>query len=587
MSAPPDPTTVAAPDSGFTAVDMTGHESEDDDTPTDQLPPRRQQSTSIGENRAVPGSGCVLRSRYVLEEVIGRGGTSIIYRARDLHRAVPRDTAANLVAVKMLRAEQCEDPLALMRLRREFQHMQCLSHPGIVRVFDLDCDDDVWFMSMELVAGRTVKSWMETGGSRADAMRIIAACCEALEYAHAQGILHADLKSTNVMVADDGTVKLIDFGSTPNPGGETAAASDSIFSVTPLYASPQVLAGKSVERRDDIFSLACLSYSILSGGRHPFGGRPSLEDGRAKLAPTYVRSIPAGIFAVIERGLSAERERRQATVGEFLRELMAADRRCRADATSEATSAADDFGLGLRPEWPLQAAAGLSHSMLPVLIKGFHSGSRSWRLGDSFSRAQSSYLRALPLVRLTATVFAIVVAGVVFRLGTQPDAIQAAGLPPKVSVTPPEPTAAPAKTASVPETGGSPPDSGSISFDAPTVRASAVQPLVAITVKRLPLTKSRGAFLWQVERGTAYPGIDYQRIEPQLVRFSEGQTARTLFIPLLTSHATLLPRGPRTFTVALKQLAGGPALGRFSRVKVEIDPAPGSGNFAYQARAAE
>lgn len=578
MSAPPD---------SITLVDKTGHESEDDDTPTDQLSPYRQHSTSVAESPAERGSGCILRSRYVLEEVIGRGGTSIIYRARDLHRAVAHDTAANLVAVKMLRTEQCEDALALMRLRREFQQMQCLSHPGIVRVFDLDCDDDVWFMSMELVAGRTVKSWMETGGSRADAVRIIAACCEALEYTHAQGILHADLKSTNVMVADDGTVKLVDFGSTPNPGGQMAAASDSIFSVTPLFASPQVLAGKSVERRDDIFSLACLSYSILSGGRHPFGGRPSLEDGRAKLAPTYVRAIPAGIFAVIERGLSAERERRQATVGEFLREMMAADRRCRADAKSEATSAAD-FGPGLRPEWPLQAAAGLSHSMVPVLIKGFNSGSRSWRLGDSFSRAQSSYLRALPLVRLTATVFAIVVAGIVFRLGTQPDAIQAAGLPPKVSVTPPEPMAAPVKTASVPETGVSPPDSGSISFDAPTVRASAVQPLVAITVKRrLPPTKGRGAFLWHVERGTAYPGIDYQRIEPQLVRFSEGQTARTLFIPLLSSHATLLPRGPRTFTVALKQLAGGPALGRFSRVKVEIDPAPGSGNFTYQARAAE
>src|ERR1019366_3408360 len=142
--------------------------------------------------------GSVLRSRYELEEVIGRGGTSIIFRAKDLHRALPQ--AANFVAVKLLRTEQRADPLAITRLKREFRQMQCLSHPGIVRVFDLDCDGDVWFISMELVAGRTVKTWIEKPGSHADALGIIAACCEALEHAHSLGILHGDLKANRFWV---------------------------------------------------------------------------------------------------------------------------------------------------------------------------------------------------------------------------------------------------------------------------------------------------------------------------------------------------------------------------------------------------
>jgi hypothetical protein len=118
-------------------------------------------------------------------------------------------------------------------------------------------------------------------------------------------------------------------------------------------------------------------------------------------------------------------------------------------------------------------------------------------------------------------------------------------------------------------------DSGVISFEASTVHASAAQSLVAISVKRLPAT-SRGAFLWRVERGTARPGVDYERIQPQVVRFIEGQAVRTLFIPLINSPATSVQRGPLTFTVALERVAGGPALGRFARVTVTIDPPPTS-----------
>jgi serine/threonine protein kinase len=547
-----------------------------DDTPTDQLLPGPQQLATAGEMRVELAPGSVLRSRYVLEEVIGRGGTSIIYRAEDLHRALPQNTAAHFIAIKVLRTEQRGDPLALSRLRREFQQMKCLSHPGIVQVLDLDCDGDVWFMSMELVAGRTVKTWIETPGDHSNALRIIDGSCEALEHAHSLGILHGDLKPSNVMVTEDGTAKLIDFGSAASPGILVAAGSDPPLAFTPLYASPQILAGKSAERRDDVYSLACLSYNILSGGRHPFGGHPSLEDGRAKSAPTYVRAIPAGLFEVLKRGLSAERDRRPASVREFLRDLTDADRRSRAAATSAATPALGNVGAVRHPGSMIYAANGAGISTAALMTSA-----------DKFGGSQSAFWHVQPFVRPIVLLVAIAGTAVLYLLGVHRDVIRAPEVPPEVSATSPE-LEVTARSDVFPETRPLLHNSGVISLEASAVHANAMQSLVAISVKRLPATRSRGVFVWRVRHGTAHPGVDYQGIKPQVVSFIEGQAVRTLFVPLINTPATMAMRSPRTFTVALEQVAGGPALGRFARVTVVIDPPPTSNAFViYQARAAK
>jgi hypothetical protein len=212
------------------------------------------------------------------------------------------------------------------------------------------------------------------------------------------------------------------------------------------------------------------------------------------------------------------------------------------------------------------------------------------RAADRASR--STPLRFLEKIRLRAPILgktkgariasaalgaiAIVGIAVFFRLGTHRDVIRAPESPAEASAMSAELVAtAHAPSEVVPETSRLLHDSGVISFEASTVHASAAQSLVAISVKRLPAT-SRGAFLWRVERGTARPGVDYERIQPQVVRFIEGQAVRTLFIPLINSPATSVQRGPLTFTVALERVAGGPALGRFARVTVTIDPPPTS-----------
>lgn len=547
----------------------------------------------------VPGS--VLRSRYVLQDIIGRGGSAVIFKAKDLHRASPQDTGDDFLAVKMLRPDLRADPSALARLKREFRQMKCLSHPGIVRVFDIDFDCGAWFISMEFVAGRTVKTWMQTPGSHAEALGIIAACCEAVEYSHSLGILHGDLKATNVLVADTGAVKLIDFGAAPILGSYLAAASDPTISVTPLYASPQILAGKAAERRDDVYSLACLSYGILSGGLHPFGGHPSLEDYRVKSSPTYVRAIPVELFKVIERGLSAERERRPTSAGEFLRDLIEADRRRRRAATSPAIPVRD-IRRARRDSGPVAVAADSTlHSTLPILLKEIRLGAGGLTIAsgtaiapaalDRFGGRRSSDRRATPFIRLTTLLVAIAAAVVLFRIDRHRDVASTAELPHEASAIFPDlgPVAS-GQTEMVAESAPAPApgESGVISFETPTLHATAAQSLVAISVKRLQGIRSRGAFVWRVERGTAHPGIDYAWIEPHVVRFIEGQAVRTLFIPLINTGPPMPSGDPRTFTVVLEKIAGGPALGRFARITVAIDPPPAANRLAaYQPRAKE
>jgi serine/threonine-protein kinase len=337
------------------------------DDPTTELRCGTPAATGM-QGCAEPAPGTLLCSRYLLEEVIGRGATSSVYRARDLHRARSPDVATDLVAVKVLRTGEGTDGLNVIRLQREYHKMRALSHPGIARVFELGREGAVWFMSMQLVAGQTLSAWMARGG-HAPALQIIDSCCDALDYSHSMGVVHGDLKPTNVLVTDDGAAVLIDFGSSSVPGSEPSVGSDLTVAATRLYASPQLLAGESIEQRDDVFSLACLGYGLLSGGRHPYGGRASFEAGRAKSAPSYDRAIPVELFEVLRRALSAERDRRPASVREFQRELQAAEQRRRSNAYRSACVPASADPLP-RPLKRTAASNAAARTFAPAVLVG-------------------------------------------------------------------------------------------------------------------------------------------------------------------------------------------------------------------------
>lgn len=547
-------------------------------SPGSDSPPR----SGLGSGSMRVGS--VLRSRYVLESVIGRGGSSIVFRATDLHRVMPRETDGGVVAVKLLQPQLRDDPQALLRLRREFRQTQRLSHAGIVRAYDLDCDEHEWFMTMELLPGCTVREWMERPHASFAAMRVIGDCCDALEHAHSMGVVHGDLKPTNLFVTDDGAAKLIDFGSAASSGSHPGMTSDVMPAATALYASPQVLAGQAAEPRDDIFSLACLSYGLLSGGRHPFGRRPSLEDGRAKVAPTYLREIPPAVFEIIERGLAVERERRPASARAFKEEFLGA------------------FALASHADQEGDSSRISAHELrLPALLPSTSAIAAN-------SGIDRVYRRFAPFVSAGMLVMVLIAAVAMTRPGApghlahavEPQSAQAASAD-AIEATEPssesgrEPASAPVnstdRTAADRDQPARDPASrttrppGVISFDTAAIHVSARQPLVAVPVKRLRTTRGSGKFAWRVENGSARAGVDFQRVGPAVDHFIDGQTVRTLFVPLISAQGSTVAQHARSFSVELEPVAGGAQLGSIRRVTITIDPPQATASSAYQARA--
>lgn len=514
----------------------------------------------------------LLQGRYALEELIGQGRVAHVFRARDLQRRDCIDgelVEAAPIAVKLLRPEWQSDVDAVQALQREFRHMRSLAHPGVARVLYLGRDGIAWFMTMELIRGRTAAAWMDESHSRSDALRVIHACGRTLEHAHARGIVHGNLEPGNIMIEPDGTVRLIDFGANPNafPAGgaaesiaaESVAAESGAAGSSALYASPQLLAGHDAGICDDVFSLACLSYALLTGGRHPFGRRPMLEHGRIKVGPVRVKTLPPELFEVIEHALAADAGERPQTVDAYLRRLQEAAERLQAEVISadvaaplpHAPGASAITNAARRKRWravPLAAAAAAVLAGTAWLHAYLH----------EVPRAPAQPVQAAQTMKAVQPVQAL-----------QPAAttLQSTAAVPLPAAPHGEPgdagprAEAPAQNA------------GLVSFETRTLRASPRQPVIALSVRRLHGQRGPAAFRWQLEGDAAHAGIDFSRLQSRLVRFQDGQTVRTLFIPLRPLRATERT-GPRRFTVSLQPVAGGPSIGRIPRVTVVIDAPP-------------
>lgn len=270
--------------------------------------------------------GQVIRDRYVIEAVIGQGGFAIVYRARDLRRDTAEGESA-YVALKALRPELRTRPQAITRLKREFRQTHSLSHPNIVRVFDLDAHDDAWFIVMELLEGDTLAARLHQLEGRAmpfaQACTLLAACADALNFAHQHGIAHGDFKPTNLFVLNDGSMRLIDFGSSSElnlgASGDVPDQSDRV--ATPAYASPQVLAREIAEPRDDLFSFACVAFEMLAG-THPFARRASLTVQMSNCPVAESAPLSPHQMDVLKGGLAWRREDRPSSVNNFFHSLI-------------------------------------------------------------------------------------------------------------------------------------------------------------------------------------------------------------------------------------------------------------------------
>jgi len=269
--------------------------------------------------------GCVLRDRYEIEQCMGTGGKGTVFKALDRYRSsLPR--SQRYVAIKLLHECPGNRDETIEALRRELQSAQTLSHPNIVKVYDVDRDGDVDFFTMELLEGELLSDVMRRFQPqpmpRPHAWSLIRQIAAGLEHAHARNIVHADLKPQNIMVTNSGEVRILDFGSSFRLAreGQAEAPSRGFTSATPAYACCELLDGRNPDPRDDLYALACMAYELLAGA-HPFQRRRASEARDFGVVATRPAGLSRRQWRTLAKGLSWHRAGRSISVGDWLKEL--------------------------------------------------------------------------------------------------------------------------------------------------------------------------------------------------------------------------------------------------------------------------
>ena len=266
--------------------------------------------------------GSVLRDRFLLQEKIAGGSMGVVYKAMD-RRLAEAGSKDHWVAVKVLSPELAENGNALRALQQEAAKGRCLVHPNIVRFIDLDRDDDLYFLVMEWMEGRTLADILDSKDSdaidRDAAFRIVRQIGDALDYAHRCGIVHADVKPGNIMIMPNGDAKLFDFGVARVRQQHIDVEFDPgvLGAITPAYSSMQVLTGEEPVAADDVFSLSCLLYRLIAGYR-VFGPRNAAEASQEGMTPQPLKGLNESQWRALKKGLSYARVMRYASIREFI-----------------------------------------------------------------------------------------------------------------------------------------------------------------------------------------------------------------------------------------------------------------------------
>ena len=244
------------------------------------------------------------RQYHVIERV-GEGGMGVVYRARDTR--LERD-----VALKFITHAAALDPERRDRLRREARALAALNHPNILTIYDIGDDDGLPFLVIEWVDGGALNaSQLSRPLSMREFERIALPIADALGAAHDRGIVHRDVKPTNVLVSSDGRIKLADFGLAKfRDVGQDATRSLGIVG-TVAYMSPEQANGHDVGPASDVFSFGVLAYELLTGQRPFVGAGPgdviaAIVSGRRAPLAERRRDLPPRLVAVIERCLAHE-----------------------------------------------------------------------------------------------------------------------------------------------------------------------------------------------------------------------------------------------------------------------------------------
>jgi hypothetical protein len=270
---------------------------------------------------AAPVEATVVPGYEILGE-LGRGGMGVVYKARHLR-------LDRLVALKLIRGAGSLDPEAVRRFEAEARTVARFDHPNIVRVHDSGEQEGVPWLALEFVAGGNLARQLHSGPWPArKAAELVARLADAVDYAHRQQVIHRDLKPANVLVTEDGTPKVADFGLArllDQAGGATVSGSPL---GTPRYMSPEQAGGRheSIGPATDVFGLGAILYELLTG-RPPLEGTTTdqiLNNARqARVVPPRALNprVPRALERICLRALSLDPARRQGSASELGREL--------------------------------------------------------------------------------------------------------------------------------------------------------------------------------------------------------------------------------------------------------------------------
>jgi serine/threonine protein kinase len=522
--------------------------------------------------------GDLLRGRYRVQGLLGRGGMGTVFAAADQYR-LDQSGEDQRIAIKVLHTEVIKRPRLFAELRREFQHLQSLSHPNIVRVHEFDRDGDLAFFTMEYLSGALlsrVLSIADCGAlCRPYALAIIRDVGAAITHAHARGVVHGDLNPANIFITDEGEVRVLDFGASHqlHHGPWISEFDDQrpIAVATPTFASCQVLEGEVADARDDGYALACIAYALLSG-KHPFSDDTALKARTSRAIPHRPKGLARGQWNALREGLRFDRERRPADVGSWLERLdlsAAAPRlpalqylmeprprrrgvmKWAAAATLIACVAAGAWLFGRDFAWAptVSAVNAWIASLLPHDVAARpHLSSPSTDGNDAQGRPEPATATSgeAPTVPPTKPAAAAV--------EPPPHSARSSGQPLAGAIAPAAPAAL--AGAALGQNGNA--SRARIELAVDNVEVPPGEGVARIAVRRTRSLRDDVSFNWWTESGTAKPGQDFVPVRTQVEHIENGKNAVNLVVPIVMDPAR---HAARNFYVVIDEASDNAALG--------------------------